>query len=181
MNFRLLIFLAALVAMDAMGSLMVPLAIEEMSTRAQLIVRGTVLSKSCQRDAAGRIYTKVALDVSEIWKGSHTGKLLTIVHGGGILGEERVVVSNQVDYQIGEEVVAFLVLNERGEAVTLGLSQGKFHVWRDGAQLQVRNPFHGTGIPDSQAASLQNRGGATSGRMTLTELQRRVQQKGEIK
>ena len=47
-------------------------------------------------------------------------KLFTIVHGGGILGDRRVIVSDQVTFQPGEEVVAFLVLNQRGEGVTLG-------------------------------------------------------------
>jgi len=38
-------------------------------------------------------------------------------------------------------------LNPRGEAVTVGLAQGKFHVSKDGVsgELLVRNPFHGTG------------------------------------
>src|SRR5206468_54907 len=91
----------------------------------------TVLSKSCQRDPSGRIFTKVELQVAETWKGSLTTNRISIVHGGGILGDQKTTVSGQVDYGIGEEVVAFLVLNPRGEAVTLGLSQGKFHIRRD--------------------------------------------------
>ena len=125
--------------------IMVPLSIEDLTAKAQLVAHGTVVSKSCQRDSAGRIYTKIDLRVAEVWKGAMMTNHLILVHGGGILGEERVEVSGQVDYQIGEEVVAFIVLNQRGEGVTLGLSQGKFHVWKDRASgaLFARNPFHG--------------------------------------
>src|SRR5919109_303019 len=47
-----------------------PLSLDRLADQAALVVRGTVLSKSCQRDPAGRIYTKVQLDVVEVWKGS---------------------------------------------------------------------------------------------------------------
>jgi hypothetical protein len=129
---------------------MVPLSIEDLSAKSQLIVHGTVVSKSCQRDPAGRIYTKVDLRVSEVWKGDWTRDQLCVVHGGGILGEERVEVSGQVEYQMGEQVVAFLVFNQRGEGVTLGLAQGKFHVWKDPANgiLVAHNPFHGLRDPN---------------------------------
>src|SRR5437867_8643817 len=99
---------------------MEPLSIEQLAQESALVVQGTVRSKSCQRDPAGRIFTKVELQVAETWKGSLTTNRISIVHGGGVLGGERSIVSGQVDYGIGEEVVAFLVLNQRGEAVTLG-------------------------------------------------------------
>lgn len=173
---------ALAVAQAAWAGLMVPMSIEQMAERAQLIVRGTVRSKSCQRDPAGRIYTKVVLDVREIWKGTHAKGELTIVHGGGILGEERVAVSNQVQYDIGEEVVAFLVLNHRGEAVTLGLCQGKFHVWKDEAgQRRARNPFHGHGPHPEKPRSLSSDAANTSETaLTLSELKRRVEARGQL-
>lgn len=123
-----------------------PLAIPELIHPAELIVRATVLSKSCQKDSEGRIYTRVELDAAEIWKGNRGPGRLTVVHGGGTLGEERVLVPGQVDYRIGDEAVLFLVFNSRGEAVTLAMSQGKFEIFQsaiDGEWL-VKNPFHGT-------------------------------------
>ncbi len=123
-----------------------PLPIAELIRPAELIVRATVVSKSCQRDSEGRIYTRVELDADEIWKGNRSPGHLTVVHGGGTLGEERVIVPGQVDYRIGDDAVLFLVFNSRGEAVTLAMSQGKFEVFRseiDGEYL-VKNPFHGT-------------------------------------
>src|SRR5437867_11206757 len=76
----------------------IPLEIEELSRHSELILCGTVLSRSCQRDAAGQIYTKVELQVAEVWKGAVTNQLFTIVHGGGILGDRRVSVSDQFEF-----------------------------------------------------------------------------------
>ena len=76
-------------------------------------------------------HTKVELEVTDVWKGAVSGSPFQIVMGGGVLGEEQAVVSGQVQDAVGEEVVAFLVRNARGEGVTLGLMQGKFHVWKD--------------------------------------------------
>src|SRR5207247_454414 len=94
---------------------MEPLSIERLVQGSTLVRRGAVLSKSCQRDPEGRIYTKVELQVTEVWKGALATNRFTLVHGGGILGDRKATVSGQVEYGIGEEIVAFLVLNQRGE------------------------------------------------------------------
>ena len=125
--------------------LMMPLEIEELSTNADLVVHGTVVGKTCQRDAAGRIYTKIDLKVIEVWKGTWTNASLTIFQGGGTVGNEREEVSGEAEYGMGEEVVAFLVLNQRGEPITFALAQGKFHVWKDKqtGEKFTHNIFHG--------------------------------------
>ncbi len=127
--------------------LMTPLAIEELSTNADLVVHGTVLGKTCQRDSAGRIFTKIDLKIIEVWKGTLTNATLTIFQGGGTVGDERMEVSGEAEYGVGEEVVAFLVLNQRGEPITLALAQGKFHVWQDKptGEKFTHNIFHGAG------------------------------------
>ena len=152
-----------------------PLTIQQLTDHSQLIIRGAVLSKSCQRDAAGRIYTKVELEVSDVWKGALSNRIFTVVHGGGILGDRKATVSNQVEFEIGEEVIAFLVVNQRGEGVSLGLAQGKFHVWQDTAtQLKfVCNPFHGNPAVAAKREVLQ-RPAASGGSLTLAELRPRV-------
>jgi len=170
-----LLFFAAFVP-RSFAFRMEPVSIDELTKQSSLVLHGTVLSKSCQRDAQGRIYTKVELEVAEVWKGSLSAKRFTVVHGGGILGEKRAVVSGQVEYGIGEEVVAFLVLNQRGEGVTLGLMRGKFRVWKDTetGEVLAQNPFHGAERTSDRVA----KAGApvSRSRLTLGELKRRVQE-----
>ena len=155
---------------------MEPLSIEEMARQSALVLHGTVLSKSCQRDPAGRIYTKIEVQVAEVWKGSLATNRFTVVQGGGILGHQKATVSGQVEYGIGEEVVAFLVINSRGEGVTLGLAQGKFHVSQDenSGERLVHNLFHGE--PGSQGRAIPRLDSlATQRRLSLVELKRRVE------
>lgn len=136
MRFALLA-LVVLIAQPLRAVVLKPLSLDELSAQAEIVVRGNVISKTCERDSAGRIYTRVELQLSEIWRGSIPAGRLYVVHGGGVLGEERVVVSGQVQYRIGEDVVAFLVRNDRGEAVTLAMAQGKFSVLKDDTTGEV--------------------------------------------
>ena len=156
--------------------LMRPLAIDELARKADLIVQGTVLDKTCLRDDAGRIYTKVNIRVAEVWKGAPPTNTsppgLTIVQGGGTVGDVREEVSGDVQYDAGEEFVAFLVFNPRGEPVTIGLAQGKFHVWRDSrtGEKFAHNPFHGK--PEPVAGNDRN----PSAPLPVSELKSQVQQ-----
>lgn len=136
----------------------VPYSLKELAAQAGLVVQGKVIAKSCQRDAERRIYTKVELAVSEVWKGAITNRTMTIVQGGGVLGERRVVVPGQAEYQPGEEVVVFLTRNDRGEGVTLALAQGKFTVWTDptNGQQFTFNPFHGSPPPSTSGPVSQH-------------------------
>jgi hypothetical protein len=150
--------------------LMRPLDIGELTRKADLIVRGAVLDKTSLRDEAGRIYTRVNVRVSEVWKGAlptnAAPNSLAIVQSGGTVGDVREEVSGEVEYNVGEEFVAFLVFNQRGEPVTIGLAQGKFHVWRDpktGEEF-AHNPFHGAPEP---AAGGQ-------GKLRVSELEQQV-------
>ena len=152
---------------------LIPLTIEHLVQHSELIVYGTVLNTSCQQDRAGRIYTRVELNVAEVWKGAARKQTVPIVYGGGTFGGKRVTVSDQVDFQPGEEVVAFLVINEGGEAVSLGMSQGKFHIWTDGVTKQkyARNPFHGG---DRTPGGVFTQSSTTRPLLTLTGLKQRV-------
>ena len=132
------------------------------------------MRQSCQRDPEGRIYTKIELNVAEVWKGILTNQMFTIVHGGGVIGGRRSSASHQVEFATGEEVVAFLTLNRRGEGVCLGMSQGKFHVWLDASTKQKRvcNPFHGTS--ENAAAELATQSSKPIDSLSLAELRQRV-------
>lgn len=121
------------------ASNIVPLPVSQLERQAELVVHGRVASVNVDRDPDGRLRTCVNLDVLDVWKGIVNRSPLRIVHGGGTLGNRRIHVSGQVEYSVGEEVVAFLVRNSTGDAVTVALAQGKFHVHRD-AQTSESNP-----------------------------------------
>jgi hypothetical protein len=129
----------------AFAVLMRPMSLEELTTKAQIVVHGTVLSKTVQRDTDGQIITRIELEIIETVKGGVKQTRFFIVQSGGVLGDEVTTVSGQEHYEVGEEVVAFLVLNHRGEGVTLGLAQGKFHVEvvKDTKERFASNPFLG--------------------------------------
>jgi len=171
----LLLFLSCVLAPSLRAIQFTPLSIEQLTRESTLIVQGTVLTKSCQRDPAGRIFTKVELEVADIWKGSLPTNRFTVVQGGGILGDRKATVSGQVEYALGEEVVAFLVLNHRGEGVTLGLSQGKFQIRQEAGtgERLVHSPFHGEPGHHRDGMFQADRL-PTQRRLTLAELKRRV-------
>ena len=129
-----------------------PLPIENLARSADVVVRGEVLSRRCERDARGRLTTRVELSVSEVWKGPQTQRF-TVVQAGGTLGEERQTIIGQAEYRPGEEVVAFLAVNRFGEGVTLGMAHGKFSLTRapDG-ELRAQSAFHGHDSAPTPAA-----------------------------
>ena len=162
-----------LAASTACATLMRPLGIDELARQADLIIQGTVIDKMSLRDEAGRIYSRVNVRVSEVWKGAlptnSAGGSLTIVQSGGTVGSVREEVSGNVQYDAGEEFVAFLVFNQQGEPITIGLCQGKFRVWRDSrtGQKFANNPYHGA--PESAGPDSQ-------GRLRVSELKQQVHQ-----
>jgi hypothetical protein len=145
-----------------------------MSRRADAVIRGQVLDRVCRTDDAGRIYTQVLLRVLEVWKGSNNRTELRIVHSGGQWQGETVRVTGQVQYDVGEEVVAFVVWNQRGEGVTVGLSQGKFSVIGDDmpSALSVTPPKGRLDSPNQKTAVRPS----DSTVLPLVQLRRRVQE-----
>jgi hypothetical protein len=166
------IFFALLTVPAARATQMFPISIEKLTSKAHVVLHGTVESKSVQRDPEGRIYTRIELAVTEAWKGEVKTNRFTMVQGGGVLGEEVARVSGQEEFLIGEEVVAFLVLNQRGEGVVIGLTQGKFKVAREASgEGFVHNVFHGV------APGRESRGNekGNAGKLSLGQLKARVQ------
>lgn len=156
------------------GTQMVPLSIQQLTDQSQVVMRGTVSSKTCSEDDRGRIVTRIRLRVAEVWKGEAGAGEFTVIQAGGVLGNRRVTVQGQPTFVMGEEVVAFLALNARGEGVVLGVCQGKFEIFQDGSgSKQVRNLFHGgASVVGGSAQALQNKLG--NRRLTLADLKQAV-------
>jgi hypothetical protein len=134
-------------------------SVEDLARAAQVVIRGKVEAKSIQRDAAGQIFTQTKIAVTEVWKGDPKQPLLPVISGDGILGEIKAGTLGdvpEVSYALGEEVVVFLVWNDRHEALTLEMANGKFRVAGGAAENRL-------------------------GKFALAELKRRVAQNGNGK
>ena len=180
----LLILLALVFPLASSGASLKALSIDELSSKSDVVIHGTVTSLTCQRDAKGQIYTSVALSIAEVWKGSIDTNSFRIIHSGGVLGDRIEMCSAQVEYRIGEEIVAMLVLNQRGEGVTLGLIQGKFEVSSDAktGEKFANNIFHGKAEANSHAGKNASIAASASGgnsQLGLVEFKQRV--KGGVK
>jgi hypothetical protein len=161
---------------NTLADQMIPLPIETLSAKADLVIHGTVTGTTVQRDPEGRIYTSVDIQVQEVWKGTVTTNHFTLVHGGGVLGDEIATVSGEAQYSVGEEVVSFMVLNKQGQGVSVGLSQGKFMISRGVAtgEKLAHNRFHGL-RPSVTNPPPSNRGvPLIIDRLTLTDLKQRA-------
>src|SRR5437867_8104225 len=103
--------LAALLVSPAFAVKFVPLSVEHLTAKAHVILHGTVREKICLRDPAGRIYTKVSVEVHENWKGAGnparedarpTLRTFMVVQAGGTIGEQRMEVDGQENLEIAE-------------------------------------------------------------------------------
>lgn len=162
----------------ALANRFVPLTIEELCHEAEAVVHGKVVAMETLRDEAGRIYSRVDLTVSGVWKGAVSGETCRVVHGGGNLGETAVRAAGQVSFEIGDEVVVYLVRGTAaGEWVTVGLSQGRFQVVTEAGSGRrwVSHPFWGGAIP-SGTGRLQRSGWPPARPMSLEELERRTRE-----
>ena len=105
-----------------------PTPVPKLAVEAQVVLHARVLSVSTLKDSAGEIYSEVQFEPVSTWKGKVLPEKDRIVHSGGIFGEEMALASGQVAFVPGEEFVAFLVRNSRGELVTVGMDFGKFRI-----------------------------------------------------
>ena len=152
-----------------------PLSIETLADKADAVVHGKVTGMICKRDATGRIFTEVRLKLTETLKGKPSGEEFRLVHGGGILGGKRSRSVADPKFKVGEEVVVFVVFNSRGEAVPIGMNQGRFEVFRptEPGEAMVRNPFHGL-AKRNDAWAVFKRALSQAQPLILSELKRRI-------
>lgn len=158
----------------------VPLTPEQLADRADRVIHAKVEALSVQRDEAGRIFTRVELDLRETWKGTEPSGRCVVVVGGGVLGEIQEASEASPTFAPGDEVVLFLVRNDRGEWLTLGMAQGQFFVDRDRAtgEAFVHNRFWGS-PPDAPPAERAMAAAFPKSRpLTLASLRARVRGKG---
>ncbi|MBK9386822.1 MAG: hypothetical protein IPN34_18565 [Planctomycetes bacterium] len=107
---------------------------EELARRATRVFEGTVVDVRGERDAGGRIATRVrfAVEADGWWKGTGGGAVELLLPGGILEAEERaLLVPGMPRFERGERAVVFASEATRGGetlAIPVGLKQGKLRV-----------------------------------------------------
>jgi hypothetical protein len=147
-----------LIAPPASATSLLPLTLEQLSTRANLIFYGRAIENTTTRDdQSGQIATYTAFEVIELIKGDATERH-TIKQVGGQLKETGTTLRIQGVplYIVGESYVLFLPeKSSLGFSSPLGLYQGSFtvstidgeQIVSNGQQLEQKNHTRNSSLP----------------------------------
>ena len=144
-----------LLAFNTSATKLLPINLEQLSTRASLIFYATVINNTAQKDSqSGQIVTFTEFEIIELIKGS-ANSIHTIKQLGGQLKESNIKF--QIDgvpkYQIGNQYVVFLPQKSSlGFSSPLGLHQGSFSVANIDGENIITN---GRNIAALQASNKQ--------------------------
>jgi hypothetical protein len=128
---------ALALAAPAAASSMLAYDIPEMTTQADLVVRGTV-GRAAGRWVGKRIVTEVTVRVDASLKGAAASEV-TLYVPGGIADGIGMAVSGAPTFAVGEEVVVFL-RQKSGAYDVIGLGQGKYSITKDAAGKKLATP-----------------------------------------
>lgn len=164
---------------SAQASTVIQRSVEEMSVRADVVVRGTITTRQSMR-YNGQIITRLELDVDEQLAGETVPQTIQIWLPGGELDGLRAHVSGVANYQEGDDIIAFLEHGPEGSWRALALSWSTYHCSGETAYRSARgmsgivpgvNPLlstaralqnaHDDALPVSDLTSRIRRAGAT--------------------
>jgi hypothetical protein len=123
------LFAALAVGATASATIMVPLDLKALTTRADRVVYGAVEGSETHWTAAhDAIYTDVTVRVLRSYKGTmQPGETVVVRREGGVVDGVEMRVYGSPTFQPTEEVVVFL--EKRGAAsYVVGMAQGKLRV-----------------------------------------------------
>jgi len=134
MSFGLALAVAAVApgmfAPKASATVVVIHELDEMTTRADVVVHARVGETRVIKDEKGRIATLVEVEVLDGIKGAKAGDVLTIYQLGGTYEGERMMITGQHKWTEGEEMV-FFAMRSDPYVVSYGIGVGKYHVERN--------------------------------------------------
>ena len=127
--FSAILFFTSLSSTSATSLL--PISLEQLSTRASIIFYGTVISNEVKKDVqSGYIATFTEFEIIDLIKGD-TFNRHTIKQIGGYLKENKIAlhIHGVPEYELGNRYVIFLPeKSSLGFSSPLGLHQGSFSV-----------------------------------------------------
>jgi len=169
---RALIF-AALAAIASATSI-IPISLEQLSKRADLVVEARAINSHSEWNAQHTdIYTFTRFAVTKTLKGAST-KEVTVRQLGGKVGHIRQTVAGVRGWQPGEESVLFLRSSEAGGVMSVvGLMQGNFRITHLNGKAVASN-----GVPDVKAynAGSSSPIAYSDSAMVLEQLEARVRE-----
>jgi len=151
---RLLVILIATISTNISATTVLPLSLQQLSDRAELIFYGSVLENEVIRDGNNsRIATLTRFQVHDLIKGqaadTHTIKQI----GGAIAGGRSLRIHGVPRYQVGESYVLFLPRpSSLGFSSPVGLQQGNFTVTETDGVKSVSNGARLMGYTGAKAA-----------------------------
>ncbi|MCK4704462.1 MAG: hypothetical protein KAT90_03185 [Gammaproteobacteria bacterium] len=117
---------------SASATSLLPVSLEQLSTRASIIFYGTVINNQVKKDTqSGHIATFTEFEIIDLIKGNIKTSNYTIKQIGGHLKESKTVlrIHGVPKYQMGNKYVVFLPeKSSLGFSSPLGLHQGSFPV-----------------------------------------------------
>jgi hypothetical protein len=111
----------------------VPLSDRELHSRADVVLRGVVVSNRVAQDAFGRPETITVIAPLELLKGDVSGQLVLHQLGGRLADGRFFQLWGRPEYQPGHEVVVFAIARPEGDFQTAEMLLGKFEVQKDEA------------------------------------------------
>jgi len=149
---------SAFAALPAAATSLLPLSLEQLATRADLIFYGKVISNEVKKDAqSGQIATFTEFEVIDQIKGN-AGSRHTIKQIGGFdkNSNTRLMVRGVPKFIDGEEYVVFLPKKSSlGFCSPLGLHQGSFPVMTENNEKLISNGRRLSGRPDTIKHNVQ--------------------------
>jgi hypothetical protein len=128
-SFALVLCVSLLLCNAAVSTTLAHMSIAKLTQSSRLIVRAHCVENKSAWDA-GEIWTFIALEPTEIWKGSVQSRVNVRLLGGRV-GNLTSYVSGVPRFQVGEEVVLFLAPTAHGDFSVVSWVQGTFRVHRD--------------------------------------------------
>jgi hypothetical protein len=173
--------MVSLWAAVAQATVLVPMDTQELTTRADRVLLGVVESQAAHWTSDHQaIYTDVTVRVTQSYKGGVApGERVVVRREGGNLDGLGMRVFGAAQFTVGEEVVLFTE-KRGGVAYTVGMTQGKLHVYQDAdgvkrvaadlAAVAFMNPKSGRIQPNASASATA----AKAGPRRLDELEREI-------
>ena len=138
----LLCLLIVVAPMQTGATTVLPVSLQKMSTTAEFIFLGKVISNDTRiDDVSGQIVTFTTFEVLRVLKGN-PDTTHTIKQIGGQLpdSDHRLIIKGVPRFHLGKEYIVFLPKQSKlGFSSPIGLSQGKFDVLENEQGKVVRN------------------------------------------